>query len=417
MRRVIVSARIFSDEGKPASGHIVMVDAFSIEAQRFRVFSEGKADQNGFVQMSFDGSKIEGSMAPALRLIEAGSPTTRVLSGGGFMRHDRRSDTLFVDFGEIERLEETAFRRSAAGGGFTSQIYQVAGVIKRPEGSQLALERNLAAQPELRASLASSSRPAGTFVVVNNSDETAARGDDDVIAAAARLTTPTVVASREVDTLKAINLEKDATISNRDRELILKNAEISTKTTEINTLSTRLTSTESELAKEKDRADKAAARVAELEGKQGVEADVQSVVTGLGTKLSAANADLKVQALPFRIGMVKVDLRGKLTPDGGKIVLGGEDAQVGSGVSTELHVDKGAGAADQTTVPSVIGLTESAARRVLRSVGLRIKSARQTLAPEAGTPGQAITQHPIAGASTEHGTEILVVFGVASVSQ
>ncbi|MEM7667995.1 MAG: PASTA domain-containing protein [Pseudomonadota bacterium] len=410
MKRIVVTARVFTDEGKPAERHTVMVDAFSIASRRFEVLGDGQIDRSGFVQIVIDGSKLDGAMAPALRLIEKGSPATRVLSGGGMMRHDRRSDTLFVDFGEVERLEETAFRRPAAGQGFSSQVYQVAGVTKRPEGSQLALERNLAVQPELRASLASSSRPAGTFVLTNDID-TVATGNDTLIAntGPGRITATATVPSKEIDTLKAINLEKDATIVRKDQQLIVRAAEV-------NTLNTQLTTTRAELVKETARADQAAARVSKLEDEKGVEADVQSVVAGLGTKLSAANADLKAQALPFRIGTVKVDLRGKLTPDGGRIVFGGDDASSGSGVSTELHVDQGAGGAATTTVPNVIGLTEGATRRVLRSVGLRLKAARQTLAPGSGTPGQALTQHPVAGGSTEHGSEVLVVFGTPATS-
>ena len=83
-------------------------------------------------------------------------------------------------------------------------------------------------------------------------------------------------------------------------------------------------------------------------------------------------------------------------------------------MSTELHVDQSTQADDVVKVPDVLGLTENAARRVIRSVGLRLAPARQTLKAGTGTPGQSISQHPVAGEMARHGSEVLVVFGAAA---
>ncbi|WP_161556076.1 hypothetical protein [Mangrovicoccus ximenensis] len=44
----------------------------------------------------------------------------------------------------------------------------------------------------------------------------------------------------------------------------------------------------------------------------------------------------------------------------------------------------------------------------------RPPAGEQRLAPGQGTPGQALMQHPAAGTAAPHGSEILVVFGVAA---
>jgi hypothetical protein len=121
---------------------------------------------------------------------------------------------------------------------------------------------------------------------------------------------------------------------------------------------------------------------------------------------------LAEQRIPFRLSDVKVNLRGRLS-NGGDMISLGETAD-GGGISASLITDAPAPNVPTREVPSVLGLTESAAGRVLRSVGFRMNAATQLLAKGAGVPGQAVAQHPAAGQPTEFGASVLVVFGVRS---
>ncbi|ATG50802.1 hypothetical protein CFK38_04125 [Brachybacterium vulturis] len=155
-------------------------------------------------------------------------------------------------------------------------------------------------------------------------------------------------------------------------------------------------------------------RVEELTATLGTSTEIVDVIAGLGTQLSATNAQLATQTTPFRLAEVKIDLRGRLGTDGSTIVMDG--ANGGSGISADLVVDAPASTIPTQGVPSVQGLTASAAVRVLRSVGFHLDSATQQLPEDQGVPGQAITQQPAAGAVAEFGTTVLVVFGVRNES-
>lgn len=63
-------------------------------------------------------------------------------------------------------------------------------------------------------------------------------------------------------------------------------------------------------------------------------------------------------------------------------------------------------------MPDITGLTESACMRVINSIGLRVKKITEAIKVGA-TPGQAMRQHPAAGAEVERNSELLVVFAVA----
>ena len=146
----------------------------------------------------------------------------------------------------------------------------------------------------------------------------------------------------------------------------------------------------------------------------GTPTKVVDLISGLGTQLSITNTELARQTTPFRLAEVKLDLRGRLGDDGQTIVMDGSGD--GSGLSAELVVDAATSAVPTQGVPSVLGLTASAASRVLRSVGFRMESATQQLSAGQGIPGQAVTQHPAHGGTAEFGTAVLVVFGVRSES-
>lgn len=208
--------------------------------------------------------------------------------------------------------------------------------------------------------------------------------------------------------------------------LVSTNGELDVRTEQLNSHKVRLASVTSDLDLHKEQLtvathdlgtvrtelSAAIAEVGTLRGTLGTPTKVLDVISGLGSQLSATNIELAKQPTPFRLAEVKLDLRGRLGSNGDTIVMDGKGD--GSGLSAELVVDASTSAVPTQGVPSVSGLTESAAARVLRSVGFRMDTATQLLAVGTGVPGQAVAQHPAAGQQAEFGTSVLVVFGVRS---
>ncbi|MBM9593571.1 PASTA domain-containing protein [Roseitranquillus sediminis] len=411
MKRILITARLFGDEEEPAAGHVVTLELFRIEGGTWLEIARSETAGDGRLQIDLDPAQlgIEG-VAPALRLIEEGQPAPRVLSAGGMVRYDGRRRILFVDFGEIERLEESAYSRPAVEESFSGSPDAVAGVPRRAGLNQHIMLRNLDRNAVLRDAVSRNRVPLGGLVLnTTPAVEVAEAGsprlrDEVVVKPAADIA---AAIPREVDTLKGIMIEKDNLIVQKDQQLL-------SRTNELNLAKARNDELASRLSTEVERADIAEKKVATFEAQKRVTAPVTSVVAGLGTKLADANAEMKSKAVPFRLGAVKIDVRGRLSEDGSAIVMG-DDVRDGSGFSAEMHADAQAERPTSgVTVPDVGGLTTAAAQRVLRSIGLKLAVAQQTLPAGSGTPGQALMQHPRAGESVAHGSDVLVVFGVAS---
>ena len=139
---------------------------------------------------------------------------------------------------------------------------------------------------------------------------------------------------------------------------------------------------------------------------------IANFATSIGTDLHSAQATLASRA--FSIGRIEVNARGLLGNDGtlqlqdqGSTV----DAAKLSDVKLEFRPDAGSGATLGVTVPDVAQLTETAARRVLASVGLQMQASYGPpgLAPDS-VAGQTMLQTPRAGETVPRGARVLVVF-------
>jgi len=288
-----------------------------------------------------------------------------------------RARDILADFGEVERLGETGFDRLDSGG---ARRDTVAGLARKAGVPQTSILRNVSLNPRLGTVLGSTvSRPAPVEAV---RDPVARATLDPGIAA-------------EIETMRAINIDAAAKLTDRDRIIATREHELSLKTTALSEALARAVAAEDKL--------KTAAAAPAVKT-----ADVQTVFTSIGTKLGDTQAALTAAKTPFRIGNIRVDLKGTLD-DSGKIVLGRPDPD-GSGVSVDMAPDTSARGDATVAVPDVTGLTLSAARRVLRSVGLRLDTASQTMKPDAAAHGAALRQTPAAGSRTPHGGTVLVVF-------
>lgn len=390
MGKVVATVHLLTDEGKVAEGHTLSLEAYHLKNRRWQAVARSKTDAEGKATLTSAATVVSEAMAPALRLTETGSPAPRVLAHGGLMQYDTRQQTLFLDFGKIERLEETAHRLQHVDSRFARTNESVAGAPVAPQISTLAVNRLVMANPTLTANL--------TRVDVAGERTRPQLETTDVKLDPA--VTATLLNTKELDTLKARELQLNAQLLDKSREVTLTTEKLSSATSRIGTLETNLSQT---VAEKQALAEK----VKQMEANTRKPAAIETVLVGLGSKVSSSNTRMKAEALPYRLGNVKIDLRGAVSADGSSIVMG----EAGGGFSTELISDTQGSGETGVTVPSVVGLTESAARRVLRSVGLHMSSAHQQLAGGTGVPGQALSQHPAPSSETEHGRSVMVVFG------
>jgi hypothetical protein len=377
MPDLILRARLFDDDDKPVARHAVAVEMFDLSSGTWRPFVEARSDDKGTIDTRFDLGRLSiGKLGPALRLVEPGTPT-RVLSPGAMLSVSGRARDVLADFGEVERLGDTSFDRRDTGGAMRDTV---AGLARKAGVPQTNILRNITLNPRLGTVIgASATRPAP----VDTARPAIARAEMD----------PGIAA--EIETMRAINIDAAAKLSEKDRIIATREHELTLKNAALDAALARATAAEA----------KAEGTGTAATGKQ---ADIQSVFTGIGAKLGETQAVLKTAKNPFRIGNIRVDLKGALAEEG-KIVLGADRGD-GSGLSVDMTPDTGARDDTTVTVPDVTGLTLSAARRVLRSVGLKIETATQTVKPDGAPHGQALRQTPAAGGRAPHGSAVLVVF-------
>lgn len=377
MPSLILRARLFDDDDQPVRRHTVMVEMFDLSSGAWRAFVEARTDDKGAIEARFDLARLSiGKLGPALRLVEPGTPA-RVLSPGPMLSVSGRARDVLADFGEVERLGDTGFDRLDSGGGKRDTV---AGLARKAGVPQANILRNVTLNPRLGTVIGgTAARPAP----VDAARDTVARAD----------LAPGIAA--EIETMRAINMDAAAKLTEKDRIIATREHELGLKTTALSEALARAAAAEDRL--------KTAAPATEIKT-----ADVQAVFTNIGTKLGDTQAALKAAKTPFRIGNIRVDLKGTLD-DSGKIVLGRPDPD-GSGVSVDMAPDTGERSDATVIVPDVTGLTLSAARRVLRSVGLKLETATQTMKPDSATHGAALRQTPAAGSREPHGSTVLVVF-------
>ncbi|MCV6585262.1 MAG: PASTA domain-containing protein [Marinibacterium sp.] len=394
MVALIVTGQVFTDGDKALPRHAVKIEIFSPSSGRWGALSTLQTDNNGRFTFRTDADRLGiQKLAPALRLVENGSPV-RVLSPGAMLSVNRSTKDITADFGQVERLDDEAFARTTSAGRSGDMV---AGVARKAGLNQGVVLHNLTVDRNLGAMLADRRFSRGDAVVSTNIDRAGA-------AVVAGVAEDSSKFSAELLTLRRVNSEHTAELLKRSNLIASKDHELSLKQVETDKLT-------AELAQTRKRAQDAEAELAKAQQTQkGEETDINAAFTNIGTKLGDADQALKARKVPYRLGAIKVDLKGAMGGDG-KIFLGGSNTD-GSGVSVEMTPDRPEATTPQVSVPDVSGLTQTAAQRVLRSVGLRMTLATQTMRPGTAPHGQSIRQTPAAGSSAPHGSAIMVVFAV-----
>jgi len=400
MKIVEASAHIVTSEGKNVSGVTLTLETFQISSRRWVKLAVVKTTNKGIWQTKITQLKAGAFYAPQLRLIEGGNTVPRVLAQNGFLSYVATTSTLFVDFGRVERLDRNAYLMQASSSRFKRSKLTVAGQPKKPV--------------IFRAVNASSRIPLATQPVLSGVGSTATN---------TTLNAGNSAISNRValDTFNAEVLKFTANEAQLNLQIIKKDQLLAAKLTEINTNKTRIQTLETQLNKaiESERKLKIDNQLFESEAKR--KTPIQDIAANIGAELHTANESLRKTKQAYQFGRIELDLKGALSSDGRTISLInlGDLTKLQRGVTPpSLKIEliperEKTETSALVKIPNVIGLTETATRRLLQAVGLQLESVNQSLADDSKIPvGQSIQQAPKAGKETSRGSTILVVFTV-----
>lgn len=397
MKTIQAHAHILTDEGTNASGVTATLQTYLLSSQRWIKLASAKSNTRGIWQASTTRLQQGAFYAPVLRLIETGNPVPRVLAMGGYISYDKTKQVLTVDFGSIERLEETAYRLTASASIFKRSKLTIAGQAKKARISFTNLLR------------------AGSLVATDREPVT-------IVTDAERLTIkPNPVLENfdaEVLKFKAKEASLQSTIIQKNALLTSRNVELANIKSQVTTLEQQLSSS---IALEKKLKEQNKTFVDESKRKT----PIQSIAANIGTEMDVANKKLRSEKRPYRFGRIELDLRGTISTDGQSMTLaslvdlkalGG--AAVLPGVKFELLPDTvPTESKTDVEVPDVTGLTETAVRRLLQAVGLRLEMVHKSIEPTTNIPiGISIQQSPVAGTKLARTETVLVVFAIAKTN-
>lgn len=403
MKVIEAFAHILTDEGVDAVGVTAILESYVLSSRRWVKIATARSVAKGLWQAKVSQLQPGAFYAPILRLTEPGTPAPRVLAQAGNLSYNASKQILSVDFGLVERLEETAYPLTASNALFRRSKYTVAGQPKRAKISSAMLIRNVAM---LSPGITSSAVRPGLAVNVGATNTAAAAE------------TP-VTRSPVLDTFDSEILKFKAKEAKLQLQISQKDQQLSVRNVELNTVKSRVTELEANLSKavesETNLKKENAAFVAEAKRK----APIQSIAANIGAEVDAANRKLLSEKRPYRFGRIELDLRGTVSTDGQSMALANlvDLEKLGGGTSLPglkmelLSEREQSEVSTSVEVPDVTGLTETAVRRLLQAVGLRLESVSKSVEPGAKIPiGQSIQQSPKAGAELSRNMAVLVVF-------
>ncbi len=409
MQQITATARILGADGKPVARLSLHLEVFSL-ARGWLLLAEAQTAEDGAVTLSGRPEPLPQNAAPihapALRLVEkSGDTGPRVLATGGVVAYGgARRPLLTVDFGEVQRLDDTRFALRSTRGEPQEAVHVVAGVPRPADRTEATPGRILGDRV-----------PIGLGTTIDRS-----------VAAGGTIATGDAAANQPFASVSADRFNAEI-LSFSARETTLR-GEISARDLLIAQNKRRVEELEDAAGKAAARAEaaerekaEAAAEAAALREAASREAPIQSIALSIGKEAAAANTAMEAEAAGFRIAKMQVSLQGSVAPGGDRIALataadalkGGAGRPGLQGLVIDYVPDRKpvAPAPEGTPVPDVLGLTESAARRALSAAGLGISVATR---PGAATGrfavGQAVQQAPAAGQPLPPGETVIVVF-------
>lgn len=417
MKSLQVFALLFTDEGKPLANAKVRVEYFQLASNSWTALASGATDAQGNLSLKIALANND-TLAPNLRLCED-VKETRVLAQHVQLSYDARNQALICDFGHVEQLDDTAYSFTSVQ--TSSMPLILSGQSKRPNITTAVLMRTLAstAAPSITTRNISTvdAAIAATQVKQPVNTQTIAQATNQTIAQATTATQPALsisadVFNAELIRFKALETDLQLQISAKDRELSTIKAETQNLKLETQSLKAALERAQQAEAKLKQENEQFVAESQRL-------SPIQNIAANIGAQVAAANQQLRSEQQPYQIQNIQIELRGTLSPDGQAINLL-KMAELKEGIANASLVkmdlvttQKPVAQEPTSTVPDVTGFTESVARRLLKSVGLKMEMVNRPVGANSQyVIGQAITQSPAAGTQIKHSEPVYVVFAV-----
>ncbi|MFV2003608.1 MAG: PASTA domain-containing protein [Gammaproteobacteria bacterium] len=393
MKTIQANAHILADGGANASGVTANLEIYVLSSRRWSKIATGKSNAKGIWRATATKLQTGAFYAPGLRLTEAGAPAPRVLALGGFMRYDQNKQVLTVDFGRIERLQKTAYPLTASIAIFKSTKFTIAGQAKNTTATFTGVMR--APTPAVAASVLSAAE-----LTDSNRNPVLESFDAEILK------------------FKAKEAGLQFTISQ-------KNELLATREVQLGTVKSQVAQLEKKLAQSLE-----IEKALKTQNKNFVEESnrkmpIQRITSNIGNEIDAANTKLRNEKRPYRFGRIELDLRGSVSTDGQSMTLASlvdlkDLAGAVSLPSLKFEILPDNVTAEEISdveVPDVIGLTETAVRRLLQAVGLRLEMVHRSIEPTKTLPiGQSIQQSPMAGEKLPRSETVLVVFATAKTN-
>ncbi len=435
MKTIELFAQVHTASGQPCQGLAVVLESFALATAVWQPVGQASTDAQGQLHLKLALPTAGAAHAPLVRLVLAGEPADRVLATGGRVVYAPRTGLLTVDMGAVTLLDEHAAapastqRRLKGVGlrlaGVATPAIAVAkpaglvGVPIKPIGTLIDPVVVAPVAPAVTAPVAA----AGTLTTIDPAVLQNLQNLQTVNAAQQlqlrQLTDQTVALQTTVDLVTQRANAADAQVETLRLNLAsLQDQNLATTKTLQLTQSDAASLREqvASLALENKGLKDALAQPAVGVATTPRVANLQSLTSDLHTQFNSASLNLIQSGAGMQLGDVRIRVRGKIGADG-SFQLPGVDELAKPGVSEGLdEIDvslggaPGTAAADPTVnVPDLNRLTESAARQVLQSLGLRLDIATG-LREEGYASGQAMRQQPRATLKAPRGSQVLVVF-------
>ncbi len=369
MKTIEAFARILTGDGADAVGVLVSLETYVLASRRWVRLASVKSVAKGTWQAKVTKLRTGAYYAPILRLKEPNG----ILAQSGYLTYNTSTQTLSVDFGTVERLEQTTFSLIASSKQFNRVKYTIAGQPKKANTSSIVASTVAAA--------ATNNQLLDTY-------------------------------SAEVFKFKATEADLRLQLSSKDKLLVNKDVLITDKNKRIGELEKKLLeriASETKLKKQNETFTSEIIR----------KTSINDIASGVGAEIDAANKKLRSNKQPYRFGKIELNLRGTIGKDGKTITpvnfVDLENISTAAtlpGMILELLPAKdNTEVITSVNVPDVTGLTETVVRRLLNEVGLRLEVVTKSIGSETKIPvGQSMQQSPKAGDDLPRSKTVLVVF-------
>lgn len=389
MKIIQAYAHFFTDEGLNSSGITASLETYILSRQTWKKIATAKSDIKGTWQVKVE--QIRDIYAPILRLTELGSPTPRVLAQGGYLSYNKTKNILNIDFGHIERLEETAYPLAASSSLFRRSKLTISGQAKKENISITSIfrEARILSNESISRPIASTIKHAPILE----------RFDAEVIK----------FKSTETK-LQSKIIEKDILLSRQNQDIKTIKAQLSKSKQKLS----QSVAIEKELRKQNQDFVKEAQR----------KTPIQDIAASIGNEVDEANKKLRKRNRPYQFGRIELDLRGTVSSDGQSMALAslvdlkaaGRHSVLPS-IKMEILPHNPPTKITGVVVPDVVGLTETVVRRLLQAAGLRLEVVNKSVVLDDNAPiGQSIQQFPESNKRLARGESVLVIFAAPDIS-